>query len=60
MRNLLYGLILFGVLGCGVKGQPLPPLTAPPIGRGQPTMAQPEDEADPVPTKKKSQTRDSR
>lgn len=32
------------VTACGVKGKPMPPLTAPPIGRGQPTMAQPEEE----------------
>lgn len=40
----------FFTLSCGVKGKPLPPLTAPPIGRGQPTMAQPPEEATPTPT----------
>ncbi|HEX7674405.1 MAG TPA: hypothetical protein VF412_09545 [Bdellovibrio sp.] len=27
-------------LGCGVKGLPLPPLTPPPIGRGEPTYSE--------------------
>ena len=26
--------LAFGVMGCGVKGKPLPPLQAPPIGDG--------------------------
>lgn len=43
------GLSMF-TLSCGVKGKPLPPLTAPPIGRGQPTMAQPPEEPTPTPT----------
>lgn len=48
---------LQGVLqGCGVKGKPMPPLTAPPIGRGQPTLAQPAEDPsatpDPRPVKK--------
>lgn len=25
--------------GCGVKGAPLPPLTPPPLGRGEPTYS---------------------
>lgn len=34
-------LILAGafVAGCGVKGAPLPPLTPPPLGRGEPTYS---------------------
>lgn len=43
-------LALFSTAACGVKGRPLPPLTAPPIGRGQPTMAQPEGVVTPSPT----------
>lgn len=27
-------------VGCGVKGVPLPPLKAPPIGRGEPTYSE--------------------
>lgn len=35
-------LILSGafVAGCGVKGAPLPPLTPPPLGRGEPTYSE--------------------
>lgn len=36
-------LISVGLLGCGVKGKPLPPLTAPQIGRGKPTFASPSE-----------------
>lgn len=30
--------LLFCVVGCGVKGRPLPPLNPAPIGRGEPTF----------------------
>lgn len=30
-------LFLFGVFGCGVKGDPLPPEKPPELGRGEPT-----------------------
>lgn len=29
--------ISFGIVGCGVKGKPQPPLNPAPIGRGEPT-----------------------
>lgn len=37
MKTLLL-LITLCVLGCGVKGDPLPPLTPPGLGRGKPTF----------------------
>lgn len=30
--------ILLGTIGCGVKGKPQPPLTAPVLGRGEPNF----------------------
>lgn len=52
---------LIALTACGVKGKPLPPLTAPPIGRGQPTMSQATEksseaspEASPSPATKRS------
>ncbi|UYL10511.1 hypothetical protein B9G69_007975 [Bdellovibrio sp. SKB1291214] len=43
METLTKSTLLFlaGVFiaGCGVKGAPLPPLTPPPLGRGEPTYS---------------------
>lgn len=33
----------FGVMGCGVKGKPQPPLNPAPIGRGEPTYQDSKD-----------------
>lgn len=48
------------VLGCGVRGKPLPPLTAEEIGRGEPTyrgatqsLKEDEEEAETSNSKKK-------
>lgn len=42
MGRLINIVLLFvvcaGVLGCGVKGRPLPPLNPAPLGRGEPTF----------------------
>ncbi|PWU17759.1 MAG: hypothetical protein C5B49_08335 [Bdellovibrio sp.] len=35
--------LCWGTVGCGVKGRPLPPLTAPPIGRGKPRLSSPDN-----------------
>lgn len=38
--KLIFGVMIFSMLvGCGVKGRPLPPLEAPKIGRGKPTFS---------------------
>lgn len=37
----------FFLVGCGVKGRPLPPLTPPPIGRGESTQAQSSQKKEP-------------
>ncbi len=42
-------LMLLGLLGCGVKGRPLPPLNPAPLGRGEPTY---KESAQKKPTKK--------
>ena len=42
MKSRLIGLLalcLFGLGACGVKGKPLPPLTAPVLGRGEPNYS---------------------
>lgn len=31
-------LIFWGLVGCGVKGAPLPPLNPAPLGRGEPIL----------------------
>lgn len=33
---------VFSVLGCGVKGRPLPPLNPAPLGRGEPLFQEPQ------------------
>lgn len=38
MRIFILTLLLWAA-GCGVKGKPLPPLTTPPIGRGNPNFS---------------------
>lgn len=38
MKALIALIIIFTSAACGVKGKPLPPLTAPPLGRGEPTF----------------------
>lgn len=53
------GLILFAVTtACGVKSRPLPPLTAPPIGRGDPSLLGTQDEPQKTPLQKKKMTMD--
>lgn len=37
VRAPIYSLILYAVLGCGVKGDPLPPERPPELGRGRPS-----------------------
>lgn len=46
------GALFLMLSACGVKGKPLPPLSAPPIGRGRPTLAQPQEEIDKTDPKK--------
>ena len=38
MKPILLILILSSMSACGVKGKPQPPLYAPPMGRGKPTL----------------------
>lgn len=38
MRILTLGLTLMALAACGVKGKHQPPLYAPPMGRGKPTL----------------------
>ena len=38
MKIGFLGLALVFFVGCGVKGKPLPPLIAPPIGRVKPVL----------------------
>ncbi|WP_413559242.1 hypothetical protein [Bdellovibrio sp. HCB209] len=38
-KSILLILASAFVAGCGVKGAPLPPLTPPPLGRGEPTYS---------------------
>lgn len=35
---LLFSCMVMALGACGVKGKPQPPLYAPPIGRGKPTL----------------------
>ncbi|WP_413585886.1 hypothetical protein [Bdellovibrio sp. HCB274] len=39
-KSLLLLVASVFVAGCGVKGAPLPPLTPPPLGRGEPTYSE--------------------
>ncbi|MEK2689466.1 hypothetical protein [Bdellovibrio sp. GT3] len=39
-KSLLLVIACAFVAGCGVKGAPLPPLTPPPLGRGEPTYSE--------------------
>lgn len=36
-RSFFLSICCFGLVACGVRGKPLPPLETPPIGRGEPT-----------------------
>lgn len=38
MKKLILLFALLGLWGCGVKGKHQPPLYAPPMGRGKPTL----------------------
>ncbi len=38
-KSILLFLASAFMAGCGVKGAPLPPLTPPPLGRGEPTYS---------------------
>lgn len=37
LKKILTGSACFYMLGCGVKGDPVPPTKPPELGRGQPT-----------------------
>jgi hypothetical protein len=39
MKNLIATLVLFALCGCGVKGNPQPPLQSPVLGRGEPNFS---------------------
>ncbi|WP_413576443.1 hypothetical protein ACLVWU_00205 [Bdellovibrio sp. HCB290] len=39
-KSLLLFIASVFIAGCGVKGAPLPPLTPPPLGRGEPTYSE--------------------
>lgn len=51
LNRFLFFVLLLAVAGCGVKGRPLPPLTPPTLGRGEPTYSEA--------TKKKPSTKKS-
>lgn len=41
MKPILFAILIIGVfcgLGCGVRGDPVPPETAPQLGRGRPNF----------------------
>lgn len=38
MKSLI-SILMFGLCACGVKGKPMPPLTAPVLGRGEPNYS---------------------
>ncbi len=38
MKHILVVFTLLTFCACGVKGRPQPPLYAPPMGRGKPTL----------------------
>lgn len=48
-------LFCFILLGCGVKGDPLPPIEPPHLGRGQPTFKEAVKGVQPVPIQKARQ-----
>lgn len=37
MRFAMVVILMFGILSCGVKGDPIPPASPPELGRGEPT-----------------------
>lgn len=40
MRSCILLIISFAIISaCGVKGRPMPPLTNPPLGRGEPNFS---------------------
>ena len=43
-RLLVIGVFTNGILGCGVRGRPQPPLTPPELGHGQPTFSRATEE----------------
>ena len=59
----VYGLLSLPLLGCGVKGDPVPPTKPPSLGRGQPTFKDAVKEIKPTPvnaTPKKEGEEDER
>lgn len=59
MKALFVLFLLAGVLAaCGVKSRPLPPLTAPQIGRGEPTLSAPSAQESKSKSQKKQTVQD--
>jgi hypothetical protein len=54
----LFLLSLVVTSACGVKGRPLPPLTAPQIGRGEPSLLGTQAEPLQTPQQKKKNNQD--
>lgn len=40
LNKFLILVLALAFVGCGVKGRPLPPLTPPTLGRGEPTYSE--------------------
>lgn len=40
LNKFLIVVLAVAFVGCGVKGRPLPPLTPPTLGRGEPTYSE--------------------
>jgi predicted small lipoprotein YifL len=54
MKFYFYFYLLMSIVGCGVKGNPLPPLEPPQIGRGKPAFVK-DSKKDELKTEKKSE-----
>lgn len=56
-RVIVYSGLWIGLVGCGVRGDPVPPDTPPPLGRGEANFSKATQQVVP-PSKKKKQRYD--